>query len=188
MRRIGGIAILTALALAGAVGAAQAQAQSETAQKGRWIHVRVDEQGESGAKVDVNLPLALVQVALEIAEDEKLSGGQIRIDHADVEVADLRRMWNELRAAGDAEFVRAQEKDKTITISQRGNRVLIEVQRADGVKQAHIQVPAAAVDALFSGAADRLNLSAALAQLSDSERGEFIQIDDGESQVRVWID
>ena len=43
------------------------------------------------------------------------------------------------------------------------------------------------MDALLSGEGDRLDLQAALAELTE-ERGDIITVRDGETRVRVWID
>ena len=177
------------MVMVGALARAQKiQAEKAPAQKSPWLHVQVTEAAKGGAKVDLNLPLSLAQIALEVAEDEMISGGQIKIHRSDVEVADLKRMWAELRAAGDAELVRSEEKDQIVSVSQRGGKVLVEVRDRSGAQKVHIEVSGSVVDALFSGEGNRLNLRAALSQLSASDRGEFIKIDDGESHVRVWID
>ena len=57
----------------------------------------------------------------------------------------------------------------------------------DGDKQVRIEVPVTLVDALLSGEGDRLDLQAALAELTE-ERGDIITVRDGETRVRVWID
>ena len=50
-----------------------------------------------------------------------------------------------------------------------------------------IEVPVTLVDALLGGRSDRLDLKAALAELTD-ERGDIVTVRDGEKRVRVWID
>jgi hypothetical protein len=183
------MAVLAGTLMVGALARAQqAEAEKAPGQKSPWIHVQVDDGSADRSKVDINLPLALVQVALEAVQDETISGGRVRLHHCNLKVDDLKRMWSELRKAGDAEFVRAEERDQTVKISQRGGQVLIEVRDRSGAQKVHVQVPATVVDALFSSEGDNLNLTAALSRLSASDRGELIKIDDGENHVRVWID
>jgi hypothetical protein len=169
----------------GVLGSSWARAE----QKQPWIHVQVNQEGADGAKVNVNLPLSLIEVALEVAKDEALAGGEIEINHTDVSVEDMRRMWNELKQAGDSDLVTAEQRDELVQVSQRDQRVLVQVtDKTTGKTKVHVEVPAAVVDSLLSGTGERLNLKGALAQLGSQSRGEFIRIDDGDNHVRVWID
>lgn len=177
---------LIALAAAGALllGAGAASAQEAS-----WIHVRVIE--DDGAKVSVNLPMSLIEVALEIAEKEAFEGHGLSLGRHhddDFEVEDIRRMWNELRAAGDAEYVTAEEGDETVRIYRQGDRVFVDVDE-DGEEKVRLQVPFSVVDTLLAGEGDELNLVGALREMANSSAdGEIIQVKDGGTNVRVWID
>ena len=48
-----------------------------------WIHVEVDETGEDDTRIRVNLPLSVVQVALEAAPDTIISDGELHLRHVD---------------------------------------------------------------------------------------------------------
>lgn len=178
-------AVWVALLAAGLLVAGVAQAQEDAP----WLHIRVNESGEHGSKVSVNVPLSLVQVALDIAEAEILKESHFDIDHSDITVADMRRMWNELRDAGDAEFVTVEEDDELIKISRQGSKVLIEMQDLENdTEKGRIEVPVAVVDALFSGEGDDLNIRAALDELIRTQEGEIVMIEDGDTSVRIWIE
>jgi hypothetical protein len=172
-----------------AAGALLLGAGSAWAQDASWIHVRVVE--DDGAKVSVNLPMSLIEVALEIAEKEAFEGHGIRMGghHGDdFEVEDIRRMWNELRSAGDAEYVTAEEGDETVRIYRQGDRVFVDVDE-DGEEKVRLQVPFSVVDTLLEGEGDELNLVGALREMANSNaNGEIIQVKDGDTNVRVWID
>jgi hypothetical protein len=177
---------LIAIAAAGALilGAGVASAQDAS-----WIHVRVME--DDGAKVSVNLPMSLIEVAMEIAEKEIFDGHGISMGghHGDdFEVADIRRMWGELRDAGDAEYVTAEEGDETVRVYRQGDRVFVNIDE-DGEEKVRLQVPFSVVDTLLEGDGDELNLVGALREMArSSDSGEIIQVKDGETNVRVWID
>ena len=177
------VALAVALLSAGFV---QAQEQAP------WLHIRVTEEGESGAKVSVNLPISLLEVALEIAEKEGFTGRGhghgIRVGrHEEVDLEDLRRMWSELRAAGDAEYVNVEDGDESVRIYRQGERVMIHVDE-DGEEKVRVEVPFSVVDILLEGDGDELNLTGALRELANSNNGEIIQVHDGDTTVRVWID
>jgi hypothetical protein len=174
---------LFAALLALTLGAAPLQAQTP------WIHVEVDENEEDASHVKVNLPLSVVEIALEAAPEKIVEGGRIRVHHIDedIDVYDLRRMWNELRSAPDSELVSVQKKDQTVSIRRQGDQILIEVDDREGRDTAHIQVPVRVVDALFSGEGQELNVKEAISQLKGL-RGDIVRVDDGETKVRIWID
>lgn len=153
-----------------------------------WIHVEVVEDAPGGTNVKINLPLALVETALDLAPDHVIAKGRLELEHADVTVADLRRLWTQLRAAGDAEFVTIEEKDETVRLSRVGGRLLVQVHEVgEGAQKVRLEVPIDLVDALLSGEGESLNLSAAFSRLQ-TLRGEILSVEDGPSRVRVWID
>lgn len=181
------IPILAGLALlAPAVSGAKDKPRSDS--KTPWIHVEVTEHGQDGAKVKVNLPLTLARTALNMVSNEDISGGHIRIEDNDISVADMRQLWNELKKAGDAEFVTAEEEDgQTVRVYRKGDRVFAEVQGGDE-GTAHVEIPVALVDALLSGNGDELDLESALAELERIGPGEIVRVEDGEDLVRIWIE
>jgi len=177
---------LTAIAL-GAALVTLSLAPVARAQDAQWIHVRVNEQ--DGAKVSVNLPVSLLEIALEIAEKEAFKGtpGLHLGDHADIDVADLRRIWNQLRESGDAEYVNVQDNEETVRIFREGDRVLIHVNDGDD-ETVRVEVPFSVVDTLLQGEGDELNFAGALRELAATNNGEIVQVRDGDTDVRVWID
>jgi len=156
-----------------------------------WIHIAVDETGEDNTRVNVNLPLSVVQIALAAAPEKIISHGELHLRHVnkDLDIESLRKMWAELREAGDAEFVTIEEEDETIRVRREGDFIRIDIidDRADGDReQVHVDIPVTVVDALFSGEGETLNIGDALSELS-KERGDIVRVDDGETKVRIWI-
>ena len=156
-----------------------------------WIHVAVDESGDETTKVNVNLPLSVVRVAVQAAPDHIISEGKLHLHHVDddIDVETLRKMWAELREAGDAEFVTVEEDDETIRVRREGELILIDINEhdEDEPERIRVEVPVRVVDALFSGEGETLNIDEAFEELS-KERGDIVNVDDGETKVRVWID
>jgi hypothetical protein len=136
----------------------------------------------------VNLPLLAVEAALKAAPESIASEGRIHLGghgrHLDID--DFRQVWNELRSAGDTEIVSTEDGDDRVSISRKGDLVLVRVQ-GDNRETVHVDVPVAVVDALFSGPATELNVRAALAQLR-TLRGDVVRVNDRDSTVRIWID
>ncbi len=176
--------VLVAAAFAVAVPAWTVRADEKTA----WIHVRVEEPGRE-SKVSVNVPLPVAEAALSMAPDTVGTGGHLHLGpHCrNLSLADLRRAWIELRAAGDAEIVSVEEKDETVKIGRAGDKVRIHVDGHGKGESVHIEVPTAAVDALLSGEGEELNLRGALKEIRHL-RGDVVRVDGEDSKVRIWID
>ena len=178
--------LLTMLMLGAGAATLQAQEAADAETAGSWIHVRVDE--ADGAKVNINLPMSLVDVALEIGQKEGFDEDDLRLDpEGDVTVEDLRWMWSELKHAGDAQLVEVQDGDEHVRVYKRGDRVHVDVDE-DGAEKVRIEMPAAIVDALLSGEDDRLDLPAAARELARIGSQEVVRIDDEGTTVRIWID
>ncbi len=154
-----------------------------------WLHVQVTETGKKESKVSVNLPLAMLDIAFDMAPDEQIKGGRVKLGTGEVKLADLRRMWAELKKAGDTEFVTVEEKDETVRVERKGSRVLVRVSdKAAATPKVVVDVPMGVVDALLSGEGESLDLKAALGELKRTASGDVINVNDGDSRVRVWID
>jgi hypothetical protein len=185
MKRISHVAAV-AVALTFA-GGARLEAQTAAART-PWLHVRVEEPAKA-SKVHVNLPLTVVEAALALAPEKVVSNGQIHLHDAghNLKIADMRKLWKELRAAGDAEIVSVQQKDETVSVRRQGDKVLVDVNKLEGKETVKVEVPVAVVDALFAGEGNDLNVKGALAELQKL-RGDIVRVNDKSTTVRIWID
>ncbi len=182
-----GIALLATLLL---VSGALANAQEPTKERTPWIHIQVIGEGDDAEKVNINLPLSLVEVAVDVAPDEALQEAHVQLDRHGLSISDLRRLWQEFRAAGEKEFVTVEKPNERLRILRRGEHIVIEVDRTDNEaskEEVRVEVPMAVVDALLSGEGEQFNLGEAVAQLKD-QRGDIVRVDDGKSHVRIWVD
>ena len=200
MRKIAfGMGVL-ALALVPATGAlAQTAAPA-------WLHVRVEEAAKA-SKVHVNLPMTVVEAVLKASPEILEEHGKIKLgDHHGMTLADMRRAWKELAAAGDAELVTVESEDENVRVARKGDVVQVFVDRKPGTRRAEagpekpakaaksegpsevrIEVPVSLVDAMLSGEGDTVNLEAAVNELK-KRRGDIVRVKDEDSNVRIWID
>ena len=181
------------LALAGAAAGTVAAQTAPTA----WLHVRVEEARDS-SKVSVNLPLSVVEAVLKASPDIIEKHGKIHLgrDHG-LKLADLRRVWKELAAVGDAELVSVESEDENVKVQRKGDVVLVlvdkkpwsdkEGKKRRGGEQVRVEVPVSLVDAFLSGEGDYGNVEAAVLELR-KRRGDIVKVQDDDSHVRVWID
>ena len=180
------------LALA-AIDASPIAAQSSTL----WLHVRVEEAKDS-SKVSVNVPLSVVEAVLKASPEFLEKHGKIHIgDEHGLKLADLRQVWKELAAVGDAELVSVESDDQNVKVLRKGDIVQVfvdqkprprkDAEKGKGAEQVRVEVPVSLVDALLSGDGDEANVEAAIGELR-KRRGDIVRVHDDDSHVRVWID
>ncbi len=181
------------LALAGATAGTVAAQSAPTA----WLHVRVDEVRDN-TKVSVNLPLSVVEAVLKASPEILEKHGRVHIGkHHGLELADLRRVWKELAAVGDAELVSVESDDENVKVQRKGDVVQVFVEKKPwtdkegrkrkGGDNVRVEIPVSLVDAFLSGEGEYGNVEAAIGELR-KRRGEIVRVQDDDSHVRVWID
>jgi hypothetical protein len=176
--------VLVGVGLAGLLVVPAIAAAAETATP--WIHVRVEE-AQKESRVHVNLPLSVVQAVLEATPEIIESHGKVHIGHDHgMKVEDIRRIWKQVEAAGDAELVTVEDGDETVNVSRKGDQVHVRIEKA-GKEEVRVEVPVSLVDAALAGEGDSVDIKAALTELQN-KRGDIVQVNDGDSTVRVWID
>ena len=149
-----------------------------------WIHVEIESQ--EGENASINLPVATLEAVLSMVPETIVTDGQVRVgEEHDVSVSVLREMWQQLRSAGDTEFITLEEAGQTVRVARVGDQIEVRVDGSDGTVR--VDLPVAIVDALFSGEGDNLNIAAAIGELKNL-RGDIIHVREEGRQIRVWID
>ena len=186
------LAVVAGALLVMAGGAASLRGADTT---GRWIHIRVMEKGDKGETVRVNLPVSVLETMASSIEAEHMKDGRIQLGNADVKAEDLRAMWQSIRSSRDMEFVTVESGDETVRVAKSGDYLLARVHGQDGDKdrdkdgeKVEVKVPIKVVDALLDAPEGQLNVKAALQVLAAHDAGDLVQVHDGDSHVRIWID
>jgi len=171
--------LLGSLVIAGIVGSAAAADD-------RWIHVRVDDSGGDGGRVDIQVPIGLVATLLPVLNGKHGHGG-IHVDGKDVDLAEIRGYWNAVRGAKDGEYVTVRDEDSNVRISKSGGFLRVTVDDQGGTSRVRMKVPITLVDAVLVGG-DSIDLNAVGGALAKVPTGEILTVDDEDSHVRIWID
>ena len=157
------------------------------AQATQWIHVRVEEAGESGESVRVNVPASLVSTVLPLIQTEEFSKGRIKLDQEEFTVAQLREIWSEVKQHGNYELAAIKNKDVNLRVSIEGDHLYV-ISSEGSETQINAQIPTQVVDALFSGDENELDIKAAMDELVARGAGNLVSVRDGSTTVRIWID
>jgi hypothetical protein len=152
----------------------------------RWIHVRVDDAGDSNAKVDIQVPVGLVSALLPVLKD-KHGSGTIHMDGKRMDVDELRGYWKAVRDAKDGDYVTVRDHESDVRVGKSGGFLKVNVHERDGGSRVRMTIPIALVDALFA-AGDTLDVDAIESALGKVPLGELVTVDDADSHVRIWID
>jgi hypothetical protein len=187
------LASIGLLALAGAAAGTVAAQSAPTP----WLHVRVEEVNDN-TKVSVNLPLSVVEAVLKASPEILEKHGRVHLGkHHGLELADLRKVWKELAAVGDAELVSVESDDENVKVARKGDVVQVFVEKKpwtdkEGKKRrggdnVRVEIPVSLVDAFLSGDGEYGNVEAAIGELR-KRRGDIVKVQDDDSHVRVWID
>ena len=164
-----------------------AEISTQSAQDGSaselWIHVKAS---GARARMDLNMPLVLVETALAMAPDAVVDQGQLQLgDRYELPIATIRALWLELRGAADAD-VTLPHGSWQVRITRSDDTILVSVLSERASEAVRAEVPASVVDALLSGDGDLLNIRAALEELSTLD-GEVVRVVEPDSNIRIWI-
>ena len=162
-------------------------ASSLTWAQNSTLHIRVQE-GEL-ERISLNFPVSVISAVLPFVEGSfgHLSGQHIEIGGQDLGIAELREIWNALKADGSYELASIQTGEENIRIFLDENSLLIDTDEASK-EQIHVRIPVQVVDALLSGTGDELNLSEALERLASIGESDLVEVQSSDAHVRVWID
>jgi hypothetical protein len=188
-RRTGWVAGLAALVvLAGGLYVSTAGAADSA---GKWLHVRVVDGGEKQESVKVNVPLAVLETMADSIEDDHFTDGRMQLGETRLTSEQLRSVWQSLKTSKDMEFVTVESGDETVRVAKAGRHFVVKVNDSrshDGGGTVDIKVPLEVVDALLQAPEGHLNVKAAIQALAQYGGGDLIQVQDGRSRVRIWID
>lgn len=152
-----------------------------------WLHIHVDETRGDEAKVNINIPISLIEVMLPLVEEKAVERGRIRLHDKDFRVEDLRKIWKSVKDEGDTEFVSVEKRGEHVRVFTQGNFLMIQSDK-DSKSKVNIKLPMAVVDAMLAGDGDDLDLLAGVKALKDSGVRDLITVEDDDTNVLVWID
>lgn len=156
-----------------------------------WLHIKVHDAREN-SHVRINLPLSMVMKTAALIPSDARNSGRIRINDEDLDVAELRQIWNEVRNRPDATYVTVEERDSKVRVAKRGDYLHIVAKDRDGYRgrreNVEMKIPIEVVSALLSGQGDEMNVGAAIQALARRGEGELVTVNGDDETVRIWVD
>ena len=147
-----------------------------------WVVVRVAP--EDGPTILVPAPAILGQLALawSPAADEELELDVKLMEHRESALAAIR----ELRGAADAELVRVEDGDETVSVWKRGDGIAIEALLKDQTVKvnASLAVVESFLEGLDGGPIRVQDLAALVRRL---DAGKAVEVRSADVDVDVWI-
>ena len=154
---------------------------------GQWLHIRVEDGGPGGERVNVNVPLSLIEAILPTIQADGFRGGGIEWHDDDLDGIDLRAIIAALRDAPDADYITVQGDDEEVRVSKKGDMLLIRVEENNG-DRVRVRVPLQVIDAMFNEDTDEIDLVGALRALGDFGEGDLVTVESDDESVRIWVD
>lgn len=157
------------------------------ADSGRWIHVRVDEDGDRGSRVDVQVPLGMISAVLPTLKAKIDLQGHVDVGDGDLSLPEMRAYWAAVKDAKDGNYVTVRDGSDEVRVAKRNGMVHVDVSENGGTGKVKLRVPVPLVEAVL-GDGDTLDLDAVVRALGTVPSGELISVDDDDGRVRIWID
>ena len=157
----------------------------------QWLHVKIEGTGDD--RVTVNLPLSLMEAAVQMIPEEMTTDInndiEVAIDDVNMDWQDLRAFWESVKNSPEATFATVETKDEKVAVKKEGKYLLVKTTEfSDRGTEVNVKLPMSVVDGLFSGPEGTLNFAAAIQALADHGEGHLVSIRDGDETVQVWID
>jgi hypothetical protein len=133
----------------------------------------------------------MVAKTASLIPSDARNSGRIRINDEDMDAAELRQIWDEVRNRPDATYVTIDDRDSRVRVAKRGNYLHIVARDRDGHgsgENVEMKIPIEVVSALLSGRGDELNVGAAIQALARRGEGELVTVTGDDETVRIWID
>jgi hypothetical protein len=155
----------------------------------RWIQVTVQDIGEKGEIVRMNLPFSLAENLLPELTADKLQGGKFKLGDLRIGGLDLRGLLDAVRQTRDGEFVTVRSEKKDVRVAKSGGYLLAEVHtKGEAEERAEMKMPLTVVEAMLSGRSDELDIVAGIRALRTFPDTELLYVKGRSRTLRVWTD
>jgi hypothetical protein len=149
------------------------------------VVVDVQEGGPDGHRIVVPAPLVLAQAGLAVAPN--FLEEEMRIPEEALEHMPLARdLLEALIAAPDGELVRVEERDEQVVIRKEGDTLVVRVHGNKG-EDVSVNVPLTLAMSALPDSRGKVSTLAMAGSLSTLRFTDLVEVQDGDTHVKVWV-
>src|SRR5262249_20013836 len=107
----------------------------------------------------------------------------------DIDSEDLRKIWEELKAAAEGQTVTHEHGDNVATFKKEGDMIVLDCKDKRGHDDAHVTVrfPSRLIEAAVRDGKD-FDVDAVLSELRDAKVGDLVDVNAPDAHIKVWIE
>jgi hypothetical protein len=155
----------------------------------RFLRMQIDDLRHiHGRHVHVSVPYFFIGNALRFAALGRLHRELDVHWNEDIDSEDLKKLWEDLKAAKDGEVVVRTQGSDTQTFKKEGDSLLLDCVGDDG-KGEHVKVriPLRLMEAAVQDGRD-FDVDAVISELKKAHVGDLVEVQSDDAHVRVWIE
>jgi len=149
------------------------------------VVVDVREGGPDGHRILVPAPLVLAQAGLAVAPailEEEMRIPEEALEHMPL----ARELLEALIAAPDGELVRVEEPDEQVVIRKEGDTLIVRVHGKKG-EDVSVNVPLTLALSALPDSQGRISSLAMAGSLSSLRFTDLVEVQDGDTHVKIWV-
>jgi len=164
-------------------------AATPLAADGLWFHLKVEESRGSGAKVRVNLPLAVVGRVADHIPSRHSRRCSIDVDGDSFDYAEMRALVGQALAGKEGETFALRRDDATVVVMREKDRIKLFFHDDDrDSDHVEITVPIDVADAMARSEDAGASLKAGIATVASRGSGNVMTVRSDDSIINIWID
>ena len=141
-----------------------------------------------GKRVVVSVPYFFIGNALRFAALGRLHRELDVNWNEDIDSEELKKLWEDLKAAKDGEEVVRDRDDQVERFKREGESILLDCEKKDGFKEhVKIRIPVRLMEAAVRDGRD-FDVDAVISELRKAKVGDLVQVDSDDAHVKVWIE
>ncbi len=155
----------------------------------RFLRMQIDDlRHRHGRHVHISVPYFFIGNALRVAALGRLHRELDVHWNEDIDSEDLKKLWEDLKAAKDGQEVVRKHGSDTQTFKREGETLLLECVGDDG-KGEHVKVriPVRLMEAAVQAGRD-FDVDAVISELKKAHVGDLVEVDSDDAHVKVWIE
>jgi hypothetical protein len=154
----------------------------------RFLRMQVEDVRDHGDKrVSISVPYFFVGNVLRVAALGRMHRElDVHFDE-DIDSEDLKKIWEELKAANDGQTVKHEHGDDVATFKKEGDMIVLECQGRREDDHVTVRFPSRLIEAAVRDGKD-FDVDSVLSELRDAKVGDLVDVKAPDAHIKVWIE